>query len=406
MGKTVGRGFLGSMRKIKLISVFAASGLTLSACSFSTDALWPTLSGESTAAKATAPAKASPPKAPAPAVSAAPAKAAAPTATPPRLNTTDFKVKPPRDGAPTGTFVGRKVVQLRGDLGRLQSSITRHNNDLQGMRQQTIANASAFHARVGAIEARLQVGTTPGNPMLTNEWNQAQQQLGTVNADIGRMNNLANRVSADAAMSAYLLEATRAAYGLSGAIDEDHRQLAVLEDDVNKTVVLITRLLDELSEDIARQSTYVGNERGNLNTLALAIKNGELYGDSLATRSFAAASPAGGASMGGGFNMSGGGDRPLVVIRFDRANVKYQKVLYDAVSRVLERRPSARFELVAVSPRAGSTAAAALNTTAARKNAQAVLRALTDMGLSPDRVRLSAATAGDAASNEVRLFVR
>ena len=65
--------------------------------------------------------------------------------------------------------------------------------------------------------------------MLTNEWNQAQQQLGTVNADIGRMNNLANRVSADAAMSSYLLEATRAAYGLSGAIDEDHRQLAVLE---------------------------------------------------------------------------------------------------------------------------------------------------------------------------------
>ena len=95
-----------------------------------------------------------------------------------------------------------------------------------------------------------------------------------------------------------------------------------------------------------------------------------------------------------------------MVIRFDRANVKYQKVLYDAVSRALERRPSARFELVAVSPRAGGTAAAALNATAARKNAQAVLRALTDMGLSPDRVRLSAATAGDAASNEVRLFVR
>ena len=89
------------------------------------------------------------------------------------------------------------------------------------------------------------------------------------------MNNLANRVSADAAMSSYLLEATRAAYGLSGAIDEDHRQLAVLEDEVNKTVVLITRLLDELSEDIARQSNYVSNERSNLNTLALAIKNGE-----------------------------------------------------------------------------------------------------------------------------------
>ena len=59
--------------------------------------------------------------------------------------------------------------------------------------------------------------------------------------------------------------------------------------------------------------------------------------------------------------MPSGDDRPLVVIRFDRRNVKYQ-VLYDAVSRALERRPNARFELVAVSPRAGSTATAALNT--------------------------------------------
>ena len=178
--------------------------------------------------------------------------------------------------------------------------------------------------------------------MLTNEWNQAQQQLGTVNADIGRMNNLANRVSRTPPCR-LICEVTRAAYGLSGAIDEDHRQLAVLEDDVNKTVVLITRLPDELSEDIARQSTYVGNERGNLNTLALAIKNGELYGDSLATRSFAAASLAGGASMGGGFNMSGGGDRPLVADS-STAPMKYQKVLYDAVSRSLSGAP-ARFEL-------------------------------------------------------------
>ena len=152
----------------------------------------------------------------------------------------------------------------------------------------------------------------------------------------------------------------------------------MLEDDVNKTVVLITRLLDELSEDIARQSNYVANERGNLNTLALAIKNGELYGNSLSARGFAATSVVGGGATGGGFAMPSGDDRPLVVIRFDRRNVKYQKVLYDAVSRALERRPNARFELVAVSPRAGSTATAALNTTAARKNAQAVLRALTD----------------------------
>src|SRR3546814_14746741 len=58
----------------------------------------------------------------------------------------------------------------------------------------------------------------------------------------------------DAALSTYLLESVRAAYGLSGAVEEDHRQLAVLEDDTNQTVVMVDRLLTELSDDIRRQS--------------------------------------------------------------------------------------------------------------------------------------------------------
>ena len=43
-----------------------------------------------------------------------------------------------------------------------------------------------------------------------------------------------------------------------------------------------------------------------------------------------------------------GARRPLVVIRFDRANVPYEQALYTAVSRALERRPQALFDLVAV----------------------------------------------------------
>ena len=78
---------------------------------------------------------------------------------------------------------------------------------------------------------------------------------------------------------------------LGGAVDEDHQQLAVLEDEVNKTVVSIDRLLNELSEDVSRQTAYVGNERANLTTLSLAIKNGELLGPSLANRAFANAAP-------------------------------------------------------------------------------------------------------------------
>ena len=38
----------------------------------------------------------------------------------------------------------------------------------------------------------------------------------------------------------------------AGAVDEDHRQLKILENEINQSIVLIDRLLSELSTDIAR----------------------------------------------------------------------------------------------------------------------------------------------------------
>lgn len=385
--------------------VLGATVLFLGGCSFSSDALWPSLSGEDPAG-AQAPAQ----------VQIAPSSGEtsgqpviSSSQQPPRLNTTNFEVQPPQPGAATGTFVGNKVVQLRDDLRRLQESVRTHNGNLQTIRQRTIGNAQTYHQSVAGIRSRLQVGTTPGNPMLVSAWNESQRLLEQVNADIGDMNDLSNRVAADAALSTFLLDATRAAFGLSGAVDEDHRQLEVLEDDVNRTVVLVDRLLTELSDDIRRQSRYVATERNDLNTLALAIKNGEFFGTSLASRAYGV----GGADItttpstpGRALSSAAGSRRPLVVIRFDRQNVNYQQALYTAVSRALERRPNASFDLVAVTPSAGSSAQVALDTSKARRNAQEVLRSLTDMGLPPSRVALSATTASDASSNEVRLFVR
>lgn len=386
-----------SFHSLRRLAIFGVGVLALGGCS--SDAFWPSLSGEPPAAQG---ASASVPIRPSKGeLSGQPLNA------PPQLGHTNFQFTPPTPGQPTGTFVGQKVDQLRQDLARLQDSVRTQNGSLQQLRQQTIQNALNYHSTVAQIESRLQIGTTPGNPQLVDAWSQAQRELELVNGDIGLMNGLANRVSADAALSTYLLESVRAAYGLSGAVEEDHRQLAVLEDDTNQTVVMVDRLLTELSDDIRRQSIYVGTERQDLNTMAVAIKHGELFGTSLANRTIP--------QTGGGFAAPAAapraatptaGRRPLVVIRFDRPNVQYEQPLYSAVSRALERRPDAVFDVVAVSPQSSSAGRAALDTNAARRNAQGVLRALTDMGLPTSRVALSATTAGDAETNEVRIFVR
>ena len=401
------------MARAKSLAAAACAALALSGCSFANDVLWPSLSGEDPSGSSTRSAStASPSGGTTQQIAASPAEmndqptlsAAAP---PPRLGTGNFAPTPPTQGAPTGTFVGQKVQQFRGELERLQGQVSTENTQLQTIRREAADHSQRYHATVGAINAKLQVGTTPGNPILVSQWNAAQSLLDQIGSDVARMSSLSNDVAATSSLSSYLLESTRAAYGLSGAVDEDHRQLAILEDEVNRTVVLIDRLLNELSGDVSRQSAYTSGERRNLTALALAIKNGEMYGTSLSNAAFSSAAPAlTQRGVNAGPVTGDAARRPLVVIRFDRPNVSYEQALYSALSGALSRRPGATFDLVAVAPQSGNAAEVTSAQNRSKRDAERVLRSMSEMGLPMDRVRLSAMTSQSAQSNEVHVYVR
>lgn len=387
----------------------------LGGCSYAADVLWPGLTGDSPkpaqaaqpAPQQQAQAPAAPPQAappPPPPAQVPPPPAGLPPGQPP-LGTSQFVPQPLSDGQPTGTFVGQKVVQLRSELGQLQGIVGQRNNQLQQIRAAAIQNSQRYHGTVAAVSTKLQIGTTPGNPILVGQWNQAQADLDRLASDIAAMGSLSNEVSADAALSSYLLDAAKATYAISGAIDEDHRQLSVLEDETNRTVVLIDRLLAEVTQDVARQSTYISGERANLNTLSLAVKNGELYGVSLTNKAYNVGRQQ---RSDAGTTRPLGADarQPLVVIRFDRTEVQYQQPLYTAVSQALDRRPDATFDLVAVASDVGQAGQTASNQNQSRRNADRVLRTLAEMGLPSSRVNVSSTTNRQVATNEVHLYVR
>ena len=309
----------------------------------------------------------------------------------------------------TGTFVGSKISSLRNELRALKGTLNQQNNEFQGLLNTTTQNSQRYHAIIAAISARLQIGTTPGNPVLNSQWQSAQGELDRVFQDTSRLNELSNRVAANSALANYLVEATRAAFGIQGAVDEDHRQLSVLEDDVGRTVVSIDRLLSEVNETIARQNNYATAERRNLTALALAISNGEAFGPNLSTFAFNEAVRLAHAAPGEVSSAGTGGTNPrlpLVVIRFDRPNVDYQRALYAAVSQAIERRPSALFDVVAVTPNRGAPSEVASSSGAAKKSAEKVMRALLAMGLPATRLNLSSATSEQALANEVRVYIR
>jgi hypothetical protein len=373
-----------ALRKTHSVAIVAA--IILGGCSFVDDALFPSLTAPSTSG------------------SSGGAAAQATPAPPPALGSTTFSAPRVSQGQPTGTFVGQKVIGLRNDLQQLQSTLSGQSNQLQQIRAQTVQDSEAYHGTVAAMQARLQVGTTPGNPILVKQWNDAQGELDRINDDILKMNRLSADVASTSGLAAYLLDSIRAARSLSGAVDEDHRQLRALEDDTTSTTVLIERLLTELSTDVQRQQQYISTERNNLNTLAVAIRNGQLYGASLANVPLSGA-PAGPLGILPSQSRVSASERPLVVIRFDRPNVSYEDALYSAVRDALDRRPNAIFDLVAVSPSGGAPGVAALGESTARRNAESVARSLSQMGLPADRMRISSLSSADTTTGEVRVFV-
>ena len=109
--------------------------------------------------------------------------------------------------------------------------------------------------------------------------------------------------------------------------------------------------------------------------------------------------------------MPGGGSailnrKPLVVIRFDKPNVKYEQPVYQAVRRALERKPDAVFDIVAVAPAQGAPGQAGLAANEARRRATDVMRSLSNLGLPAEQTRMSTTTSNQARVPEVRIFVQ
>ena len=325
-------------------------------------------------------------------------------------------IDPSQYGNSGRSMVSRKVSELRNDLRALDNMIRGLSGRLVALQKDSHKKAADYYADIATISLQLQSGTTPGNPRLVEHLRKAQQSLEDLSSAITNFNTLTVEVSGAASTSAFLLEATRATYSLSGALEEDHEQLARLEDSVNSSVVLIDRLLNNVNDDISRMTAYLSSERNNLQTLSLAVADGAFFGRNLSARPFSQAKPILQqgvdipTSMQPLPNTSSMATlqqpKPLAIIRFDKANVKYAQPVYAAMSRAMKKYPNVMFELVAVNPARGNAAKMAIESTKSRRNAEDVLRSITTMGVPSNRIELKTATLTSATTNEVHIYIR
>jgi len=299
------------------------------------------------------------------------------------------------NGPDTGTAVNKNIQALRNQVMGLQQKLAANYAHLTELRNAGAGAAGAYQEAKAHITTRLQVGTTRGNPELVAQWNVAQSQLDALSANVNALNTLGTDITNDSSSAHFALDQIGATFSVSGAVDEDHRQLQLLEDQTSQTIVMIDRLLKETSDAIQRQTAYLANERANLTTLAGAIKTGDFYGGGVS-------SPLG----GGAAVPSAFVGAPLVVVKFDRPNVDYQQVLYAALNQALQNRPGANFQVVVVFSTRGTAASVQIAQFTARRHAQDVMRTMTDMGVPATRLNVASTTDPNATASEVRVFVR
>lgn len=371
------------MKKTALrLSLVSALMMVISACSFSKDALFPSLVGTDSQEEI---------KTRGTNIVDLDGNAL------PELGSTNFEPLEISAGGNTGTFVGQKVVSFRSELSQLQVSIRKHNEELQRIRASVISNAQQYHKTVGTIEAKLQVGTTPGNPNMFALLQNAQNNIQIMSANTNALTQLAARVASDTAMTSYLLDSIKSAYGVSGAVDEDHRQLRILENETNQTAVLMNSLLSEVNTDVMRQQQYVETARSYIIDLNGAIKVGSYGVNNVPLTGTSAA-------RGTRYTANSGtpSGKPLFVAKFNKKNVQYKDALKRAVSGAKAKKPNVMFEVVAITPASGK----AVSGESAKNNATQIFQEMVSMGVSPDNIALTARNSAKANSSEVHIYVR
>jgi hypothetical protein len=305
----------------------------------------------------------------------------------------------PMATAPTGTIVGEQAQRLGIDLSRLKSNVPQRQQEVAAASASAKRDWQAYVDMATHLASHVKSGTTPGNPNLMAQWAQAQSSLNHLIGDIDQLSRLSNQVAEDISFATYLTKTANNAFSLQGAIDEDHRQLTEIKKELDGTSAELNALLKTVTDEITQQSENVTNGTDNLTTIAQAIRTGTL---SASTR---VASTTRMHHAANGREPSTNVARPFVVINFKSTHPKYADALYTAISRALDRDPAAKFNLVAVSPAAGTADQIALYSKAAKENAEGVMRSLLKMGLPADRLTLSATTSSEVQTNEVRIYV-
>ncbi|HVJ54664.1 MAG TPA: hypothetical protein VM689_19540 [Aliidongia sp.] len=184
----------------------------------------------------------------------------------------------------SNTVVGQKARELELDTDRLEQATADHISAHSEVTAERAQLSSEYFTQVAQINSRLEAGTTPGNPELVAEWQNARRALSSLDAAAARLTDISSKFTDDTAQATYLSQTVRAAFTLRGAVDADHAVLRSVAGRVASTSAGLEQTLGQVLDELNRQNEMLAVEHRNLTTLARAIEVGQLLGSNLGLR--------------------------------------------------------------------------------------------------------------------------
>ena len=306
---------------------------------------------------------------------------------------------------PIFTYVGQRILEMQEEFKKLDADIKQGEDNFEELKFNGIKSAENYHSIVAAIAARLQIGTTPGNPILLNQYEQAQTELAEVGAQGQNLVDVGNQIALFSTRVSYLLEQARSAKKLRGAVDEDHRNLSSFQDTLKRRNVDVLRTLEDLNETVRRRDIFLAAERRRLTQLANAISVGESFGLGLGTLGSLPAidNDDENSTQGRRSESNNVSPNPIAIFRIEEQD-NYEQNLFGAISATLDKAPKSRFTLVAVSSSAGNPSEQAERAANARNDVSKLISSLISMGMPVDRISVSSLSVANVENTEVRLY--
>lgn len=314
-------------------------------------------------------------------------------------------------------YVSNAISTLESGVNYFENAYGQRRSNYAQLQDNITSSAKAYLDIVSDIRAKLQVGTTPGNPQLLSQLNSARVALDSLGSRVINLRELNNDIDRDLSQATFLKQMGRNAQYIQGSSQSDLDRIQATLLRLDRSTRTMETMRDSANRLIERQQGLEQIHRNELNLLNQIIYRG-VNAESFSFRpdelsqgnaplnatSGAMATPAIQVSSlaDNAATQPAAGKAELLSLTLNGKKKGFEEALYGAIEKAHKANTDVTFSLKGLYPTGKTKAETKKFQTQAQKDADTVLASMVEMGVPASRVTVSV-SAGNTETVQVQL---